>query len=101
MYMYFDGDIFLKDEYVLNEYLEICEKCRKYFYEMEKFIVFVWSILYVEVFVDFIVNVMVKLFKEKKRVFVKRWFRIYFVIVVVVVFIILMGGGFFNSWYND
>ncbi|TOG26767.1 anti-sigma factor, partial [Vibrio parahaemolyticus] len=41
MHMHLDGDILPKDEHVLNEHLETCEKCRKHFYEMEKSIALV------------------------------------------------------------
>ncbi|MED2947418.1 anti-sigma-W factor RsiW [Bacillus subtilis] len=101
MHMHLDGDILPKDEHVLNEHLETCEKCRKHFYEMEKSIALVRSTSHVEAPADFTANVMAKLPKEKKRASVKRWFRTYPVIAAAAVFIILMGGGFFNSWHND
>lgn len=101
MHMHLDGDILPKDEHVLNEHLETCEKCRKHFYEMEKSIALVRSTSHVEAPADFTANVMAKLPKEKKRASVKRWFRTHPVIAAAAVFIILMGGGFFNSWHND
>lgn len=95
MHMHLDGDILPKDEHVLNEHLETCEKCRKHFYEMEKSIALVRSTSHVEAPADFTANVMAKLPKEKKRASVKRWFRSHPVIATLCGIHHFDGRGFF------
>ncbi|NRD77577.1 anti-sigma factor [Bacillus sp. BRMEA1] len=101
MHEYLDEEIDLDNEQVLSEHLQHCKECEIIFYELKKTISFVKSISHMETPADFTANVLARLPKEKKKVWMKRWLRKHPLLSAASLFVILMMGSLFSAWNQD
>jgi anti-sigma factor RsiW len=75
MHEYLDEEIDLDKERILKEHLQKCKECEAIFFELKKTVAFVKSISHMQAPTDFTANVLARLPKEKKKVWMKRWLK--------------------------
>ncbi|WP_040205759.1 anti-sigma factor family protein [Neobacillus jeddahensis] len=101
MHEYLDEEIKPEKEQLLREHLQSCKECETIFNELKKTIAFVKSISHMQAPSDFTANVLARLPKEKKKVWMGRWLKNHPMIAAASVFIILMMGSLFSTWSQD
>jgi anti-sigma factor RsiW len=101
MHDYLDEELDLEKEKILRDHLKSCKECEMIFNELKKTDAFVRGISHVQAPPDFTANVLAKLPKEKKKVWMQRWFTNHPMLTAASVFIILMMGSLFSSWSQD
>lgn len=98
MHEYLDDEISSAQEAELRSHLQSCVECQKHFHELKKAIALVQSTSHIQAPSDFTANVMSRLPKEKKRVWVQRWFKAHPLITAASLFIFLMLGSLMSSF---
>ena len=98
---YFDEDLDPEKEKTLRDHLKSCKECETIFNELNKTEAFVKSISNMQAPPDFTANVLARLPKEKKKVWMQRWITNHPMLTAASVFIILMMGSLLSSWSQD
>ncbi|WP_066370826.1 anti-sigma factor family protein [Neobacillus fumarioli] len=101
MHEYLDEEIDLDKEQILKEHLQNCKECETIFYELKKTIIFVKSISQMQTPPDFTANVLARLPKEKKKIWMKRWLKKHPLLSAASLFFILMMGSLVSAWNQD
>src|SRR3954471_6137152 len=98
---YLDEELDQEKEKTLREHLKSCKECETIFNELKKTEAFVKSISNMQAPPNFTANVLARLPKEKKKVWMQRWITNHPMLTAASVFIILMMGSLFSSWSQD
>jgi anti-sigma factor RsiW len=98
---YLDDEITPDQERILREHLQICKECETIFNELKKTIAFVKSISHMQVPDDFTANVLSRLPKEKRKIWMQRWLKNHPMLAAASLFFILMMGSVFSTWNQD
>ncbi|WP_312472288.1 anti-sigma-W factor RsiW [Neobacillus sp.] len=101
MHEYLDEDIDQEKEQILRDHLQSCKECALIFNELKKTIAFVKSTSHVQAPADFTANVLSRLPKEKKKVWMQRWVKTHPLLAAASLFFILMMGSVFSTWNQD
>ena len=101
MHEYLDEEIEPEKEQILREHLQSCKECETIFNELIKTVAFVKSLSHMQAPADFTANVLARLPKERKKVWMQRWLRNHPMLAAASVFIILMMGSLFSTWSQD
>ncbi|MED4226757.1 anti-sigma factor [Neobacillus cucumis] len=101
MHEYLDEELDLEKEQILRDHLKSCHDCEIIFNELKKTVAFVQNISHLQAPQDFTANVLARLPKEKKKVWMQRWFTNHPMLTAASVFIILMMGSVFSTWSQD
>jgi anti-sigma factor RsiW len=101
MHEYLDEELDQENEQLLRDHLHSCKDCETIFNELKKTVAFVQSIPQMQAPADFTANVLARLPKEKKKVWMQRWFKNHPMLTAASVFIILMMGSLFSTWNQD
>jgi anti-sigma factor RsiW len=98
---YLDEELDQEKEKTFREHLKSCKECETIFNELKKTEAFVKSISNMQAPPNFTANVLARLPKEKKKVWMQRWITNHPMLTAASVFIILMMGSLFSSWSQD
>jgi anti-sigma factor RsiW len=101
MHDYLDEELDLEKEKILRDHLKSCKECEMIFNELKKTDAFIRGISHMQAPPDFTANVLARLPKEKKRIWMQRWFTNHPMLTAASVFIILMMGSLFSTWSQD
>ncbi|WHY67289.1 anti-sigma factor [Neobacillus sp. SuZ13] len=101
MHEYLDEEITPEHERTLREHLQSCKDCEALFNELKKTIAFVKSVSYMQAPDDFTANVLARLPKEKKKIWMQRWVKNHPMLAAASLFFILMMGSLFSTWNED
>ncbi|MGG3467373.1 anti-sigma factor [Neobacillus pocheonensis] len=101
MHEYLDEEIDSEKERILREHLRDCKECEAIFNELNKTVAFVKSISTMQAPADFTANVLARLPKEKKKVWMGRVLRNHPILAAASVFIILMVASVLSTWNQD
>lgn len=101
MHEYLDEDITPEHERTLREHLQSCKDCEALFNELKKTIAFVKSVSYMQAPDDFTANVLARLPKEKRKIWMQRWVKNHPMLAAASLFLILMMGSLFSTWNED
>ncbi|MGJ7913372.1 anti-sigma factor family protein [Neobacillus sp. LXY-1] len=101
MHDYLDEEIEPDKEQVLREHLQNCKECESIFNELKKSIAFVKGMSRMQAPPDFTVNVLARLPKEKKQVWMQRWLKNHPFLAAASLFILLMASGIYSTWSQD
>jgi len=101
MHDYLDEELDPEKERALRDHLKSCKECETIFNELKKTDAFVRGISHMQAPPDFTANVLARLPKEKKRIWMQRWFTNHPMLTAASVFIILMMGSLFSTWSQD
>ncbi|TWD89759.1 anti-sigma factor RsiW [Neobacillus bataviensis] len=101
MHDYLDEELDPEKERALRDHLKSCKECETIFNELKKTDAFVRGISHMQAPTDFTANVLARLPKEKKRIWMQRWFTNHPMLTAASVFIILMMGSLFSTWSQD
>src|SRR3954470_3867480 len=101
MHDYLDEEITPEQEGTLREHLQSCKDCEAIFNELKKTIAFVKSVSYMEAPDDFTANVLARLPKEKRKIWMQRWLKNHPMLAAASLFFILMMGSLFSTWNQD
>lgn len=101
MHEYLDEEIDQENERILREHIQSCKECEAIFNELKKTVAFVKSISNMQAPADFTANVLARLPKEKKKVWMGRWVRNHPMLAAASLFLILMVGSLFSTWNQD
>lgn len=101
MHEYLDEEIDSEKEQILREHLRDCKECEAIFNELNKTVAFVKSISTMQAPADFTANVLARLPKEKKKVWMGRVLRNHPILAAASVFIILMVASLLSTWNQD
>ncbi|WP_144555640.1 anti-sigma factor [Bacillus sp. X1(2014)] len=101
MHEYLDEEITPEHERTLREHLQSCKDCESLFNELKKTIAFVKSVSYMQAPDDFTANVLARLPKEKKKIWMQRWVKNHPMLAAASLFFILMMGSLFSTWNED
>ncbi|MGG1675607.1 zf-HC2 domain-containing protein [Neobacillus sp. NRS-1170] len=101
MHEYLDEEIDQEKERILREHIQSCKECEAIFNELKKTVAFVKSISNMQAPADFTANVLARLPKEKKKVWMGRWVRNHPMLAAASLFLILMVGSLFSTWNQD
>ncbi|MDN3019855.1 anti-sigma factor [Paenibacillus sp. BSR1-1] len=101
MHEYLDEEIDQENERILREHIQSCKECEAIFNELKKTVAFVKSISNMQAPADFTANVLARLPKEKKKVWIGRWLRNHPMLAAASLFLILMVGSLFSTWNQD
>ena len=101
MHDYLDEELDLEKEQILRDHLKECKECDIIFNELKKTDAFVKGITHMHAPPDFTAGVLARLPKEKKKVWMQRWFTNHPMLTAASVFIVLMMGSLFSSWSQD
>ncbi|MEH7546089.1 MULTISPECIES: anti-sigma factor [Bacillaceae] len=101
MHDYLDEELDPEKERALRDHLKSCKECETIFNELKKTDAFVRGISHMQASPDFTANVLARLPKEKKRIWMQRWFTNHPMLTAASVFIILMMGSLFSTWSQD
>jgi anti-sigma factor RsiW len=101
MHEYLDEEIDPNKEIILREHLQSCKECETIFNDLKKTIAFVKSISNMQAPADFTANVLSRLPKEKKKVWLGRWLKNHPLLSAASLFFILMMGTVFSTWNQD
>ena len=101
MHEYLDEEITPERERTLREHLQSCKDCEALFNELKKTIAFVKSVSYMQAPDDFTANVLARLPKEKRKIWMQRWVKNHPMLAAASLFFILMMGSLFSTWNED
>ncbi|MCM3729075.1 anti-sigma factor [Neobacillus cucumis] len=101
MHDYLDEELDPEKERALRDHLKSCKECETIYNELKKTDAFVKGISHIQAPPDFTANVLARLPKEKKRIWMQRWFINHPMLTAASVFIILMMGSLFSTWTQD
>jgi anti-sigma factor RsiW len=101
MHEYLDEEITPDQERILREHLQSCKECEAIFNELNKTIAFVKSVSHMQVPDDFTANVLSRLPKEKRKIWMQRWLKNHPLLAAASLFLILMMGSVFSTWNQD
>src|SRR4051794_40778189 len=101
MHEYLDEEITPDQERILREHLQNCKECEDIFNELNKTIAFVKSVSHMQVPDDFTANVLSRLPKEKRKIWMQRWLKNHPLLAAASLFLILMMGSVFSTWNQD
>jgi anti-sigma factor RsiW len=101
MHEYLDEEITPEHERTLREHLQSCKDCEALFNELKKTIAFVKSVSYMQAPDDFTANVLARLPKEKRKIWMQRWVKNHPMLAAASLFLILMMGSLFSTWNED
>jgi len=101
MHEYLDEEITPDQERILREHLQNCKECEAIFNELNKTIAFVKSVSLMQVPDDFTANVLSRLPKEKRKIWMQRWLKNHPLLAAASLFLILMMGSVFSTWNQD
>lgn len=101
MHEYLDEEITPEHERTLREHLQSCKDCEALFNELKKTIAFVRSVSYMQAPDDFTANVLARLPKEKRKIWMQRWVKNHPMLAAASLFFILMMGSLFSTWNED
>ncbi|MEY2196364.1 zf-HC2 domain-containing protein [Neobacillus sp. BF23-41] len=101
MHEYLDEEITPDQERILREHLQNCKECEAIFNELNKTIAFVKSVSHMQVPDDFTANVLSRLPKEKRKIWMQRWLKNHPMLAAASLFLILMMGSVFSTWNQD
>jgi anti-sigma factor RsiW len=101
MHEYLDEEITPDQERLLREHLQSCKECEGIFNELKKTVAFVKSISTMQAPDDFTANVLSRLPKEKRTIWMQRWLKNHPLLAAASLFIILMMGSLFSTWNQD
>ncbi|WP_026563171.1 anti-sigma factor family protein [Bacillus sp. UNC41MFS5] len=101
MHEYLDEEITPEHERALREHLQSCKDCEALFNELKKTIAFVKSVSYMQAPDDFTANVLARLPKEKRKIWMQRWVKNHPMLAAASLFLILMMGSLFSTWNED
>jgi anti-sigma factor RsiW len=101
MHEYLDEEITPDQERLLREHLQSCKECEGIFNELKKTVAFVKSISTMQAPDDFTANVLSRLPKEKRTIWMQRWLKNHPLLAAASLFIILMMGSVFSTWNQD
>jgi len=101
MHEYLDEEITPERERTLREHLQSCKDCEALFNELKKTIAFVKSVSYMQAPDDFTANVLARLPKEKRKIWIQRWVKNHPMLAAASLFFILMMGSLFSTWNED
>ncbi|MEH7377166.1 anti-sigma factor [Neobacillus drentensis] len=101
MHEYLDEEITPDQERILREHLQNCKECEAIFNELNKTIAFVKSVSYMQVPDDFTANVLSRLPKEKRKIWMQRWLKNHPMLAAASLFLILMMGSVFSTWNQE
>ena len=101
MHEYLDDEITPEQERVLREHLQSCKECESLFNELKKTVAFVKSISTMQAPDNFTANVLSRLPKEKRRIWMQRWMKNHPLLAAASLFFILMMGSLFSTWNQD
>ncbi|PLS10382.1 anti-sigma factor family protein [Neobacillus cucumis] len=101
MHEYLDEELDPEKNLILRDHLKKCKECETIFNELKKTDAFVKGITHMQAPPNFTANVLARLPKEKKKVWMQRWFTNHPMLTAASVFIILMVGSLFSSWSQD
>jgi anti-sigma factor RsiW len=101
MHEYLDDEITPEQERVLREHLQCCKECESLFNELKKTVAFVKSISTMQAPDNFTANVLSRLPKEKRRIWMQRWMKNHPLLAAASLFFILMMGSLFSTWNQD
>ncbi|MEH7081771.1 anti-sigma factor [Neobacillus drentensis] len=101
MHEYLDEEITPEHERTLREHLQSCKDCEALFNELKKTIAFVKSVSYMQAPDDFTANVLARLPKEKRKIWMQRWVKNHPMLAAASLFFILMMGSLFSTWNED
>jgi len=101
MHDYLDEELEPDKEQQLREHLQTCKECERMFNELKKTVAFVKSISHMQAPENFTANVLARLPKERKKVWMQRWFKNHPMLTAASVFVILMMGSLFSTWTQD
>ena len=101
MHEYLDEEITPEHERTLREHLQSCKDCEALFNELKKTIAFVKSVSYMQAPDDFTANVLARLPKEKRKIWIQRWVKNHPMLAAASLFFILMMGSLFSTWNED
>lgn len=101
MHEYLDEELDQEKERILREHLKSCKECEVIFNELKKTVAFVKSISTMQAPADFTANVLARLPKEKRNVWMGRWLRNHPMLSAASLFLILMVGSLFSTWNQD
>ena len=101
MHEYLDEEITPDRERILREHLHSCKDCEAIFNELKKTIAFVRSVSHMQAPADFTANVLSRLPKEKRKIWVQRWLKNHPMLAAASLFFILMMGSVFSTWNQE
>jgi anti-sigma factor RsiW len=101
MHEFLDEEITSEQERTLREHLQSCKDCEMIFNELTKTIAFVKSISHMQAPDDFTANVLARLPKEKRKMWVQRWLKNHPLLAAASLFLILMMGSLISTWNED
>nr|WP_088090249.1 anti-sigma factor [Bacillus sp. OV166] len=101
MHEYLDEEITPDQERILREHLQNCKECEAIFNELNKTIAFVKSVSHMQVPDDFTANVLSRLPKEKRKIWMQRWLKNHPMLAAASLFLILMMGSVFSTWNQE
>jgi anti-sigma factor RsiW len=101
MHGYLDEEITPEQERTLREHLQSCKECETIFNELKKTIAFVKSVSHMQAPDNFTANVLARLPKEKKKIWMQRWMKNHPMLAAASLFLILMMGSLFSTWNQE
>lgn len=101
MHEYLDEEIEPEKERILRDHLQTCKECETIFNELKKTIAFVKSISHMQAPANFTANVLSRLPKEKRKVWMGRWLKNHPMLAAASLFFLLMLGSIFSTWNQD
>ncbi|MEH7075892.1 anti-sigma factor [Neobacillus drentensis] len=101
MHEYLDEEITPEQERTLREHLRSCKECEDLFIELKKTIVFVKGVSHMQAPDNFTANVLARLPKEKKKIWMQRWLKNHPMLSAASLFLILMLGSLLSTWNGE
>jgi anti-sigma factor RsiW len=101
MHEYLDEDIEADKEQTLREHLQSCPECETIFNELKRTMAFVKGMSNMQAPDNFTANVLARLPKEKKNIWMQRWLKNHPILAAASVFVVLMMGSLFSTWNQD
>lgn len=101
MHEFLDDEITPAQERVLREHLQSCKECESIFNELKKTIAFVKSISTMKAPDNFTANVLSRLPKEKRKIWMQQWLKNHPLLAAASLFLILMMGSVYSTWNQD
>ncbi|WP_462412613.1 zf-HC2 domain-containing protein [Neobacillus sp. Marseille-QA0830] len=101
MHDYLDDELDPEKEQVLKKHLQSCKDCQMIFNELNKTVAFVQSISHMQAPDDFTAQVLARLPKENKRIWMSRLLKSHPILSAASVFVVLMLGSLVSTWNQD
>ncbi|MEH7414742.1 anti-sigma factor [Neobacillus drentensis] len=101
MHDYLDEELDPEKEKKLRDHLNSCKECETIFNELKKADAFIKNIPHMQAPANFTANVLARLPKEKKKIWMQKWFTNHPMLTAASVFVILMMGSLFSTWSQD